>query len=355
MRETGRIRLIDADKAPSVFDPVSDARTESFKPGEMITCDVCLRANPPTRSNCLYCAATLPVTRKVADAQQAPGPADERIASAKLNSGFYVVLTPNQNKGPAESSLAEAAALLELKTAEVEIALGLGGPVPLARVETIAQVKTLADRLMALGIGVNIFIEDTLNLDSPIKTIRALEFMEDGLAATLMRGEGISIEWDDLNLIVNGRFLVKRVEVEERQRRGSPKPLDSRELFSDEPLMDLYTRSDEIGFRIRSNSFDFSCLGNQKSVTAFENFTKLMTLLCARAPGVEVDDSYRTLRAVLGRIWPLEPQTKRSGWRRRGAGKVDVSTVTTIDNETQFNSYSRLRQQVKLCELEGGR
>jgi hypothetical protein len=355
MRESGRTGLIDGDKAPSVFDPVSDARTESFTPAEMITCDVCLRANPPTRSNCLYCAATLPVTGKVDNARQAPGPADERIAPAKLNSGFYLVLTPNQNKVPAESSLAVTAALLELKTAEVEIAFGLGGPVPLARMGTIAQATTLADRLVALGIGVDIFIDDTLNLDSPIQTIRALEFMEDGLAATLMRGEGVSIEWDDLSLIVNGRFLVKRVEVEERQRRGSPKPLDSRELFSDEPLMDLYTRSDEIGFRIRSNSFDFSCLGNQKSVTAFENFTKLMTVLCARAPGVEIDDSYRTLRAVLGSIWPLEPETKRSGWRRRGAGKVDVSTVTIVDNETQFNSYSRLRQEVKLRELEGGR
>jgi hypothetical protein len=355
MKETGRTGLIDGDKAPSVFDPVSDAGNQSFKPAEMITCDACLRANPPTRSNCLYCAATLPVTGKVDNAQQAPGPAGVTIAPAIVKSGFYLVLTQNQNKVPAESSLAEAAALLELKTAELEIAFGPGGPVPLARVETIAQATTLADRLVALGISVRIFIEDTLNLDLPIKTIRALEFRDDGLAATLMRGEGISIEWDDLSLIVNGRFVVKRVEVEERQRRGSPKPLDSRELFSDEPLMDLYTRSDETGFRIRSNSFDFSCLGDQKSVTAFENFTKLMTLLCARAPGVEVDDSYRTLRAVLGRIWPLEPQTKRSGWRRRGAGKVDVSTVTTIDNETQFNSYSRLRQQVKLRELKGGR
>ena len=347
--------MIDGDKAPSVFDPVSDAGNRSFKPAEMITCDVCLRANPPTRSNCLYCAATLPVTGKVNNAQQAPSPAGEIIAPAMVKSGFYLVLTQNQNRVPAESSLAETAALLELKTAEVEIAFGPGGPVPLARVETIAQATTLADRLVALGIGVGIFIEDTLNLDLPIKTIRALEFRNDGLAAMLMRGEGISIEWVDLSLIVNGRFVVKRVEVEERQRRGSPKLLDSRELFSDEPVMNLYTRSDEIGFRIRSNSFDFSCLGDQKSVTAFENFTKLMTLLCARAPGVEVDDSYRTLRAVLGRIWPLEPQTKRSGWRRRGAGKVEVSTVTTIDNETQFNSYSRLRQQVKLRELKGGR
>jgi len=123
-------------------------------------------------------------------------------------------------------------------------------------------------------------------------------------------------------------------------------------LFSDEPLMDLYTRSDEAGFRVYSSSFDFSCLGTEKSVTAFENFTKLLNLLGRRAPKVEVDETYHSIRAVLGSIWPLEPQMSKGERRRSGTGKVDVSTVTTVDNETQFNCYSRLRQFVKLRELE---
>ena len=89
-------------------------------------------------------------------------------------------------------------------------------------------------------------------------------------------------------------------------------------------------------------------------MTAFENFTTLINLLRLRAPKIGVDDSYRSLRALLRNVWPLEPQTRKGEWRRRGAGKVDVSAVTTIDNEIQFNSYSRLRQRLKLRELESG-
>jgi len=278
------------------------------------------------------------------------------LESATPNSGFYVVLAPGQSPALTESSLTEIAAVLDLKTAaEAQIAVGSGRPIPLARTNTIGQATTMAERLAPLGVRVNVFTEDTLNLDLPITRISALEFTDTGLAATFPKGEAISSEWDDLILIVTGRLVVKRIEIEERQRRGKAKPLDSRELFSDELLLDLYTKSDEAGFRILSSSFDFSCLGTDKSVTAFENFTKLLSLLGRRAPKVEVDDTYSSLRAVLGNIWPLEPLTGKGELRHIGAGKVNVTTVTTIGNEIQFNSYSRLRQYVKLVELEKDR
>jgi hypothetical protein len=345
--------LTDADKGASAdFDAVPDAKPQSFAPAEMITCDACLRANPPTRLNCLYCAAILPVTAPAQPNRESVG---EPSPDVNVNSGFCVVLAPNQSSGLDESSLAQIAELLHLGTSEVQSAIGLGLPAPLLRAATVEQATMLAERLVALGIGVDIFPEDALNLDLPTKKIRALEFSENGLAATLMSGGSASVPWDDLILIVIGRLLVNRKESEERRRRGRSQPVASRELFSDEPVVDLYTRSDEVGFRISSSSFDFSCLGSEKAMTAFENFTTLIKLLKMRAPSVEVDDSYRSLRAVLTNIWPLEPQTRKGEWRRRGAGKMDISTVTTIDNETQFNSYSRLRQRVKLCELEGDR
>ena len=347
--------MTDGDKAPAVFGPVSDARPQSFAAAEMITCDACLRANPPTRANCLYCGANLPVNSEVVNAKPAPQQVDERIAPANLDPGFYVVLTPGQTKPLNESSLAETAAVLGLKTTDVGIALGLDRPVPLARTATREQAGMLVDRLLALGVKVDILREDTLSLDLPILAVRSLAVTADGLAAAILRGETIKIAWDDLVLIVIGRLVVKRVETEERRRRSGAKPLDSRSFFSDEPVMDLYTRSDEVGFRIRSGSFDFSCLGPEKSVTAFENFTKLLNLLRLHAPKVEVDDAHRSLRAVLESIWPLEPQTSKGEWRRSAARKVDVSTITTVDNEIQFNSYSRVRQQVKLRELENDR
>ena len=348
--------MTDGDKAESLGLEVSDARPQSFAPAEMITCDECLRANPPTRSICLYCSAALPVSRNAhaGAPREAIDQIDQIDQPASVSDAYYVVLSPNQTNVVAESSLAEIASLLRLRTTEVEIAVGSGCAVPLARAASSEQATMLADKLRALGIGADTFREDTLSLDLAGRKIRALEISDDGLAATPVNGGEISVPWDDLILIVTGRLLVNRVEVEERRRRGRPQPLDTRELFSDEPVVDLYMRSDEVGWRISSSSFDFSCLGTEKAMTAFENFTTLINLLRLRAPKVEVDDSYRSLRAVLANVWPLEPQTRKGEWRRSGAGKVDVATVTTIDNEIQFNSYSRLRQRLKLRELEGG-
>ena len=51
------------------------------------------------------------------------------------------------------------------------------------------------------------------------------------------------------------------------------------------------------------------------------------------------------------KIWPLEQQTRKGEWRRSGAGKFDMATVTTTDNEAQFNRYSRLRYCLRLREL----
>ena len=369
--------MTDADKSTSLgFDTVPDGKSESFAFAEMITCDACLRVNPPTRSNCVYCAAILPVTRKAPQARPVPEAAGETNQDADAGvqtsdlsracspenpnkvgilNPCYVVLAPNQTNAIADSSLAEISGLLALKAAEVESAISLGHPVPLARATTLEEATILADKLRALGIGVDILSEDALNLDSPARKIRTLEFSDNGLNVTLLRGEGVSLPWDELILIVTGRLQVNRTEVEVRRRRGRAKPLDTRELFADESVADLYARSNEVGCRIYSSSFDFSCLGTERSMTAFENFTTLINLLRMRAPNVEVDHSYRNLRAVLANVWPLEPQTRKSEWRRRGAGKVDISTVTTIDNETQFNSYSRLRQQSRLDELECGR
>jgi hypothetical protein len=349
---TGKIRLSDGDKRSSGFHPGSDTGPQSFAPAEMITCDECLRANPPTRTNCLYCGAILPATGKEPNNQPLTASIAETVESASVESGFYIVLAPGQGEPLSESSLTEAAVILDLKPAEVQLAVGSARQVPLARAATIEQATMMADRLAPLGIGVDIFREDALDLGSPITRIRALEFTDEGLSAVPLRGERISMKWEDLILVVTGRRLIKQVVVEERRRRSSAKPLDSRELFSDELLMDLYTCSPDVHLRIYSNGFDFSCLGADKSITAAENSTKLLDLLGRRALNVEVDDTYRSLQAVLGSIWPLEPQTNKGAWRRSGVGKVDVSTVTTLDNENQFNGYSRLRQYVRRRELE---
>jgi hypothetical protein len=355
--------LSDADKPSKGLNTGSEAKAKSFALEDLTTCSVCLRANPPTRINCLYCLATLPVK---AEANKPMGETDKSSALSQLLSAekptevdslnaYYVVTTKNPKDSVDGLSLAAIAEVLQLQASEVESALKLGGPAPLLRAPAFDLANMLADKLRELGVDVDIFAEETLNLDAPIRKARALEFAEEELIATLLRGGEISMRWDGLVLIVIGRLLVNRKESEERRRHGGSKPKDSRELFLDDPVFDLYAKDDRTGCRVASGSFDFSCLGDRKAMTTFENLTTLIEVLKTRAPNVEIDDSYRNLRAVLANVWPLEPQTTKRDWRRSGVGKVDVSTVTTVDNEIQFNSYSRLRQRVRLSELEGDR
>jgi hypothetical protein len=351
--------LTDSDKAPAVFDAAPEAKPQSFAISEMITCEECLRANPPTRTNCLYCGTKLPMgnfAREQQAAREATGDASaETGEAANLNSGFCIVLMPGQVKATTELSYQAIAEVLHLQANEVESAFGLNRPAPLLRAATFGQGTMLARKLRGLGIEVSIFKEEDLGLEAPTKKIRSLELSDDSMGAALVSGGRISMAWNELSLIVAGRLLVNRKESEERRRRGRSQPVDNRELFSDEPVIDLYPRSDAVGLRIGANSFDFSCLGDEKAMTAFENLTTLINLLKLRAPEVEFDDSYRSLRTVLNNVWPIEPQTRKGEWRRSGAGKVDISTVTTIDNEIQFNTYSRLRQRIKSSELEGDR
>jgi hypothetical protein len=335
----------------------ADAGTSSvgFSSAELIACEACQRLNPPTRNNCIYCGAGLPVTainEKPEGINEKPEVCLPALPQAVTESGgYYLVLAPNQQ--PAESSLTEIASLLHVKTSEAESAFKAGGPAPLARASSAEEAAMLADKFRALGIEVLTVADEALHAEMP-KKIRSLEFSDDILVGSAVSGGGrFSALWDDVILIVTGRLTTSRMVVEERQRRGRSKPIDSRELFSDEAIIDLYSRSNEASWRISASGFDFSCLGSVKAMTTFENLRSLINLLRERAKNVEVDESFSRLRPLLANVWPVEPQISRGEWRRSGAGGVNVSTITTTDNEPQFTSYSRLRHWLKLRELGG--
>jgi hypothetical protein len=321
---------------------------EVMPKAEMIACEACLRANPPTRATCIYCAAGLRVTGKNPLAESTPSP-----PAAEADSAYQIVLAPAQARYISESALAAAASLLDLQVAELNAVLDARQPLPLARAATLAQATMLGGELRAMGIE-NIMVADgELNLGNPAKRVRSLEFSANSMTGIAMPGGAkVSARWSDLILVVTGRLLVNRVEVEERRHRGRNQLLDSRELSTDESVLDLHLRSDEAGWRILASNFDFSCLGSVKAVTAFANFMVLINLLRERATNSHFDDSYGRLRPALAAVWPVEPQTSKGELRCRGGGRFDVATVTTNDNEGQFTLYSRLCRQLRLRELE---
>src|SRR5712691_7984545 len=266
--------------------------------------------------------------------------------------GYYLVLAPSPISDFPEASLAEAASLLRLKVPELNGILGASQPVPLSWVATSEEAALIGDRLLRFGIeSVSVSNED-LHLDVAAKRIRALEVSGDSLFAfAASSGEKLEAHWEDVMLLVAGRLVVNRVEVEERKRRGRKQLVDSRHLSTDEAVLDLYTRSCDVNWRISASNFDFSCLGSAKAATTFENFAALVSLLRERATMAQFDESYNLARPALATVWPVEPQTRKGEWRRSGAGKFDVATVTTTDNEAQFTRYSRLRHCLRLREL----
>lgn len=317
-----------------------------FTPDQMVTCEACLRANPPTRTSCLYCAAALPTT---ATSAQLRRPTLRRLE--KWEQGFNCVLLPGESSGLSDEAFQEVADLLRLSAGDLKRIMEVGEPVPLARAATLDDAALIESKLDPLNVSVMIVSDHDLALeDSPPKRIRALELTADTLVAhPAGGGPALGYAWTEILLFVGGRHLVRRIEVEERRGRGSENVIaDTRELSSDESLLDLYTAQSDGGWRLASANLDFSCLGESKSLLAAENFKTLVERLRARAPQAEYDDSYQRARHALSSAWPLEQHTESRGLRRERPGKYNVQSVTTSDNESQFARYSRLRHYLKI-------
>ena len=242
----------------------------------------------------------------------------------------------------------QAATLLQLELAQLRRLLACGLPLPAKSFDTEAQTRQIKDSLRDLGVDSLIVPAGELNSTTAPKKTRALEFADDKLTGNFAGTDaGIQQPLDEMALIVTGRLLSSRVELEERKRRGRKQTVDTRYLSADESVLDLHFRTSEVAWRIKASSFDFSCLGSARGFTAFENFKALIDYFRRHAPQALYDDSYSQARPLLEIVWPLEPQTRTGEWRRSGAGKFDLATVTTTDNEDQFTKYSRLRYYLR--------
>lgn len=317
-----------------------------FAPDQMVTCETCLRANAPTRTSCLYCAAALPVSEATAQLRR---PTLRRLE--KWEQGFNCILMPEKSGPLDDEALREMAELLRLRAEELKRIVEAGTPLPLARAATLDEAALIESKLAALEIRMMVVSDHDLALEaSPPKRIRALEFTDDSIIAhPAGGGSALSAAWSHILLFVAGRHLVRRIEVEERRGRKAENEIASaRELSSDESWLDVYTGRRDGGWRIASDNFDFSCLGESKRLLAAENFLNLDKMLRSSAQEADYDDSYNRLRHALNAAWPLEQHTESRGLRRERPGKYNVESVTTSDNETQFTRYSRLRHFLKL-------
>jgi hypothetical protein len=335
------------------FDVRDNEAARPFAPEQLVACDECLRANAPTRMACLYCGAALPRTKESA--------AHWRPTLKKLEEWEqgYNVVTLARGAGALTSSAAEeAASLLRLDAGGLKEIIVQGRAMPIARTASADEAWLAVEKLRELGLVTEVFPDEVL-ARRPLRA-RAFEFEEDALVCrTGQEAEPRRVPWSEVVLLVTGRVVARRVEVAERKRGlvSRSETVETRELASDEAVLDIYTSSfDEheahgaggAGFRVLSGGFDYSCLGAGKGLLAVDNFKALVSALRERAPSAVHDEEYARLRPLLSDVWPSVERTESLGLRRERAGRYNTEAVTNVSNEIQFTRYARLRHLLVL-------
>lgn len=331
--------LKDNEKIPFLNDdPLMRSEKQSFSSDQMVRCEECLRANPPTRVNCLYCAAALPALEKPFVRTLNLSPIDNAAH------GYNNILLPNTANEFNSDAIGTAATVLKLTSNDLQRIISAGLPLPVARTATREEAELVTSRLAGFGFDSIVVSDDELGLNEPANYVRAADTTEMGLTLKQSGGsDGIQFSWNQIMLLVGGRLMTKKVESTERKgRRGEAEIVEANEFFADELVMDLYIRDHPGSIRIAANNFDFSCL-SRKSVVAAENFMLLVALIRQRSAELEYDDSYMSVRQALDLVWTTERHTGSRGLRRERPGKYNVEAVTQTSNENQFTRYSRLR------------
>lgn len=317
-------------------DP-AELPVRSFTPDQMVRCESCLRANPPTRAGCLYCGAALPVQPAASVFQK---PALRPLE--KWEHGYNNILLPPA-ANLSESVLAEIANFLRLEREELERIVAGNVPLPLALSSSKEDAELIQARLRTAQLASLIVADATLGLDPPLK-LRALEFHDDGLLAYQSpQTQPQKMTWDDFVLLVSGRITRKRVELQEERKGKENRVLAADQFFADESVVDLFVKQGTTPYRIASGSFDFSCLAEKKRLVAAENMSILIELFRERVPGLVYDQTYNAARKPLEPVWRSEQQNESTGWRRNRPGKVSLGRATESSDESQFSRYSRLR------------
>ena len=317
--------------------PVEPSEPQGFSAEQMIRCEECLRANPPTRVSCLYCVAPLPLTETSARLIK---PVLRQPEKHQL--GYNNILLPQEQAAPDEV-IAGAAALLKLSVENVGDVMSQGVALPVTRTASRVEAELVTERLRELGLDCLTVSDDELG--DHVRRVRSMAF--DDVSLTINQAgaaEQTRVSWSDIVLIVTGRLFETTVEITERMtRKPENEILDTREFFRDEFVIDFYTATHSSTWRVGGSGFDFSCLGREKALVVNQNMSKLLSLVTERSRNAKIDDSYARVRNLLELAWTTQPETQSSGWRRERPGKLSVGVSTIKSNEIQFTRYSRLR------------
>ena len=304
-----------------------------YSPEELRQCEACGKPNAPNRSGCLYCGAEFIG-------------ASPRLQIREVESwenGYNVVLI-HAGTGDKDHASGVLASTLGVERATLLQILRSGKPLPVARVESDTVATAVAGSLGELGLTAIVVADDKLAAASAQVRLRSIEFRGDAISLTLFNSdETLRLDRSELALIVTGVIHELRTEAMEKRKRGESRTISESQTAQDQPFIDIYSRHDPAGWRIPASGFDFSCLGDRKSLLAAENLERLVSRLIEFAPDAKLVEDYLAVRPLLETVWPSEHRREAFGFQRSGFGRKDLSSLRTSSNLTQVNKYSRLQ------------
>lgn len=308
----------------------------AFGSDEMILCGKCRKPNPPNRASCLYCAAA--IDGVAGDSSQL------KLNRRKLENwenGFNVVFVP-----PApDADVAAAARYLKIDHEIFSHMASATEPFPLARLESEAESEIASAQLSKCGLRTSIVSDVKLKVGKPCSRLRSVEFEGGSVTFTSFNtNERSEIAVGDVVLIVVGRVVESSVESVEKGRKEKRKLLSETAASSDELLIDVYANAVEPGWRITTKGFDFSTLGEEKSLLAVDNIALLFEKLKACAANAKVIEEYPRIIQPLSEVWDIERRTDFDGMKRTGVWSSGFSSVVRTSNLEQFSKYSRLQR-----------
>ncbi|HJU92962.1 MAG TPA: hypothetical protein VJ656_08525, partial [Pyrinomonadaceae bacterium] len=201
--------------------PVEPSEPQGFSAEQMIRCEECLRANPPTRITCLYCVAPLPLTEASARLRKPVLRPPE-----KHQLGYNTILL-SQDQVPSPEIIADAAELLKLSADRLHEIFAARIPLPVARTASREEAELVFNRLQDLGLSCLSLSDQDLGLtDNPVKRVKSMTFTDEYLTIQLAgAAEETVVAWTDIVLILPARLIETKVEITERITRKPEKEI----------------------------------------------------------------------------------------------------------------------------------
>jgi hypothetical protein len=268
--------------------------------------------------------------------------------------GHTVVLAPLDADGPTASQTARLceATRMELETAEAILAARTS--LPVARVSTSGEAELVARLLGDEDLGATIVSDDALGMRDQLRRVRELRFTEETLELELLWGGRAAIARDEIAAIVEGRIVTTRVDlIEGAGRRSTSRDLvDASQTHSEASFVDVYGPSLDESYRIKTDSFDFGCVG-RPSHRLDENVAALGRALARFAGASRYDAAYSRLVRLLDHAWPRASRVDSRGLARKGDFRKYTASAVITDGQAQFTRYSRMRYALARGDSRG--